>query len=194
MAARQFDQPKTFEFNYGPDFQSILTWLREDKHLKDSRGASREPEYFTAVCRATAATIALINNQDKSPIPPGKWWQYLGQEEKSHRWRAGFSINLEELRKLSGISGLPKVDDVRPPEMRGNYRNMLVIWERNSGNPDLTKDRIGPREFVTAYSVINPDDFVESRGEHGYKWLPVAEWAAKQRTASLAEELFGRRK
>ena len=167
--ARAISSGPTFDYN--PSYRSVLDSITNNRHIQESRLAQGRPENHMAVCKATAAVLALINNQDRQEIPKGNWAAYHGKIILDPKLERGcFAINLFELKKLTGIKDFPsnilRDGDTIPRTC------ICVIWGRElQAGDDLRLERIRTSKIVTAFPSIRLDQAFESSTKEIH-WIP----------------------
>lgn len=170
-----------FKDVYSDEYLKTLDWIRNNKHLQESRKAQENPEYFSAVCRAAAAVVSLINNQDRVKLPDSKLYDaFRGVSTRSGDNRASFSIALADLQRITGLNGLPSQKGLREPGSTASFPYINVIWSRGDRSYDsLQGEEITEKNLITAFSSIMRDQVQNSIGDSAV-WVRIGKESERQ--------------
>lgn len=171
----------TVESTQPPRYKpSTYEMVFNDTHTRRSRRADEFPEEYEGLAKVASAAIDLINSQTKNgPIPkeitvddkviPIRWeaWRWFHDEEK--RWRWNFSIQVDDLKLLTGNQDLPNSDQVSDPTAEEGSDYLTIGFNEDNKNPrDFEAQTCTRKNFVTTFLSLQ----LNSK-ERGISWTEI---------------------
>lgn len=180
----------TLEHIIQEELERNLQWVKQKRHIRESREAQDNPELYENVCKIAAAVITLINMQERGhAFPAGKWKAHRGIRSDGKE-RAALTVDVSSLRKMIGRNDIPRANQIQPKNARAVYNYVCVIWERmNPGEDDFTGDRINFDKLITAFPSQLDDQVATTTAQGEFVW---EEFGKRDEKASLAASLLKR--